>query len=114
MARTMAQTTTQIRETILEEIVRRIVAVAHPQQIILFGSAAREQMGPHSDLDLLVVVKETAHRRRLAQAIYRNLIGAGFAADIIVVTADDVRRYAHQPGMVIQPALQEGRIVYAA
>jgi predicted nucleotidyltransferase len=40
---------------VLADIVARIVKVAKPEQIILFGSAARGQMGPHSDVDLLVV-----------------------------------------------------------
>ena len=39
----------------LHEIIRRIVEVAQPEKIILFGSAARGEMGPHSDVDLLVV-----------------------------------------------------------
>jgi predicted nucleotidyltransferase len=41
--------------TVLEGIVRRIVEVAQPEKIILFGSAARGDMGPHSDVDLLVI-----------------------------------------------------------
>ena len=42
-------------EATLQEIVRRIVQVAQPEKIILFGSAARGEMGPHSDVDLLVI-----------------------------------------------------------
>lgn len=99
---------------ILQEIVRRVVAVARPQRIILFGSAARGQMGPHSDVDLLVVVEETLHRRRLAQAIYRNLVGVGFATDIVVATTDDLDRYGKNPGLIIRPALEEGKVIYAA
>ena len=48
----------------LDDIVGRIVAVAQPERIILFGSAARGDMGPHSDVDLLVI-KEGANRREL-------------------------------------------------
>ncbi len=99
---------------ILQEIVRRVVAVAHPQQIVLFGSAAQGKMGPHSDVDLLVVVEETPHRRRLAQTIYRNLVGVGFATDIVVATTDDLKQYGKNPGLVIQPALEEGKVIYAA
>ena len=44
----------QLRPDVLDEIVRRIVEVAEPEEIILFGSAARGTMGPNSDLDLLV------------------------------------------------------------
>ena len=40
---------------ILDDIVRRVVEVARPERIVLFGSAARGEMGPHSDVDLLVV-----------------------------------------------------------
>ena len=59
---------------VLDDVVRRIVAVAQPERIILFGSAARGGMGPHSDFDLLIV-KEGAHRRNLAGRIYENLHG---------------------------------------
>ena len=76
---------------ILSDIVARIVKVAKPQTIILFGSAARGQMGPNSDVDLLVVKSGRFHRRRLAQQIYMRMEGAGEAVDIIVVTPEDVQ-----------------------
>lgn len=101
-------------EQTLPELVRRIVQVAHPRQVILFGSAARGEIGSHSDVDLLVVVNETAHRRRLAQAIYRNLVGVGLAADIVVVTMQDLDDYKAHPYTVIRPALEEGKVIYAA
>jgi len=41
----------------MDEIIRRIVEVARPKQVILFGSAARGTTSPHSDLDFLVVGK---------------------------------------------------------
>ncbi len=103
-----------LTEQTLQELVHRIVEVAHPQQVILFGSAARGDMGPHSDVDLLVVVEAPVHRRRLAQSIYRNLVGVGFAADVVVVTTEDLRRYKEHPGMVIRPALAEGKVIYAS
>jgi predicted nucleotidyltransferase len=96
----------------LDEIVRRIVEVATPDRIILFGSAARGEMGPHSDVDLLVV-KSGAHRRRLAQAIYRRLIGVRYAVDVIVVTPEDIEKYKDSFALVIEPALREGKVVYA-
>ena len=45
----------KVSQEVLAKIVQRIVEVAQPERIILFGSAAREDMGPHSDIDLLVV-----------------------------------------------------------
>lgn len=97
----------------LDEVVRRIVQAADPEKIILFGSAARKEVGPISDLDLLVI-KTGVHRRRLAQKIYRNLYGVGVAVDVVVATPEDVERYRDTHALVIKPALQEGRIVYAA
>jgi len=100
--------------TLLEELVRRIIAVAHPRRIILFGSAARDDMGPDSDLDVLVVMPDGTHRRRTAQEIYRNMWGFGFAKDIVVVTESDVQEYGSNPYMIIKNVLEEGRELYRA
>ena len=97
----------------LDEIVSRIVEVAQPERIILFGSAARGEMGPHSDMDLLVI-KEGANRRELVAAIYMNLKGITVAVDAIVVTPADVERYRDSHALVIKPALREGTVVYEA
>ena len=99
---------------LLEELVRRIIAVAHPRRIILFGSAARGDMGPDSDLDVLVVMPDGTHRRRTAQEIYRHMWGFGFAKDIVVVTESDVREYGSNPYMIIKNVLEEGRELYRA
>ena len=50
----------------VEHLVRRIVDEIHPLRIIAFGSGAAGQMGPHSDIDLLVVVPDGTHRRQTA------------------------------------------------
>ena len=99
---------------ILAEVIRRIVEVARPDQIVLFGSAARGQMGPDSDLDFLVVKSGVPHRRRLAQQIYRRLLGLTVPIDVIVVTPEDIERYREKVGPIIGPALEEGRVVYDA
>jgi predicted nucleotidyltransferase len=98
---------------ILDEIIRRIVEVAQPEKIILFGSAARGEMGPHSDVDLLII-KGGADALDLMGQIYRNLHGVGAAVDAIVVTPEDVERYKESHALVIKPALREGKVVYEA
>jgi predicted nucleotidyltransferase len=89
-----------------------VVAVAQPERIILFGSAARGTMGPNSDVDLLVVKGGRFDRGKLTSAIYRNMYGADEAVDVIVVTPEEVERYRNTPCLVICPALREGRVVY--
>lgn len=101
-------------ENILNEIIKRILAVVRPKKIILFGSAVREEMHANSDIDLLVVIPSGLHRRRTAQSIYLNLIGLGFAADVVVVTEDDIEQFKENIGMIIRQALDEGRVLYAA
>ncbi len=104
-----------ISEETLQEIVRRIVKAVAPEKIILFGSAARGEMGPDSDLDLLIV-KSCEDQRETAWIIRRQLIGTavGIPKDIIVVTPEDIERYKETIGLIIRPALQEGRVLYAA
>ncbi|TAK33474.1 MAG: nucleotidyltransferase domain-containing protein [Chloroflexota bacterium] len=99
---------------VIQELVRRIVEVAHPVRIILFGSAARGQMGPDSDIDVLVVVPHADDRDTAARRIYRNLIGFGTPVDVVVATESDLRVYGDNFSLVYYPALHEGREIYAA
>lgn len=102
-------------EAMLQEIVRRIVAAVAPKEIILFGSAARGEMGPDSDIDLLVV-KACEHRREVARAVRDCLRGVapGRGKDVVVVTPEDVERDRDTIGYIIRPARRDGRVLYAA
>lgn len=98
----------------LEEIIRRVIQVAQPERIILFGSAAKGEMGPNSDVDLLVIKKGEFHQGRLTGEIYMNLHGVGQAVDVIVVTPEQVEKYRNNHYLVIAPALRGGKEVYHA
>ena len=50
---------------------------------------------PQSDLDFLVIKRGVTSRRRLAQAIYRALVGVPASIDIVVVTPEDVDALKH-------------------
>lgn len=97
---------------LLQEVTRRIVASVQPRRVLLFGSAARGRMNKDSDLDMLVVMRGSPHRRQTAQKIYRNLHGAGVSVDIVVATEQDIKEYGHRTGTVLKSALQEGRVLY--
>jgi predicted nucleotidyltransferase len=103
-----------VPKEVLDDIVRRIVEVAAPEKIVLFGSAARGERGPNSDIDLLVIKGGEYDPGRLAEQIYLHLHGAGAAVDVIVVTPEEVERYKDSFCLVIYPALREGMVVYAA
>lgn len=98
----------------IEQLVRRIIEIVQPLRIILFGSAAHGEMGPNSDIDLLVVMPEGVHRRRTAQLLYRQIRGLGVPFDILVATPNDLERHKDNIGLIYQSILREGREVYAA
>ena len=105
---------TILNKKLLEEVTRRIVESVKPQRVLLFGSAARGRMSKDSDLDMLVVMRKSVHRRQIAQKIYRNLHGTGIAVDIIVATEKDLEKYGERAGTILKSALQEGRVLYEA
>ncbi len=102
-----------MNDTLLAEITQRIVAVSDPQQIILFGSQARGDAGPDSDLDFLVVKDEVASPRAEAARIYRALAGLSAPVDIVVTRSDYVRSHRDVVVTVVRSALREGRVLYA-
>ena len=97
---------------LLNEITRRIRATVAADRIILFGSYARDDAGPDSDLDLLVVVRNVSHVRQESTRIRRALRGLMVPIDVIVATPDQVERYRDSPGLVYGPALREGQVLY--
>lgn len=100
------------KRLLLKEVTRRIVALASPRRVVLFGSAVRGQMKKDSDFDMLVVVGRSVHRRQMAQKIYRGLHGVGVSVDVVVVTEEDLKKYGSQAGTVLKPALKKGRVLY--
>ena len=99
---------------ILEEWVRRIVTAVQPIQIILFGSAARADMGPNSDLDVLRVIPDGVHRCETATVVYRSLRRFPYPKDIIVATVGDLLLHGDNIGLIYRQALKEGKELYHA
>ena len=104
----------KVAPAILKGIVASVVQAARPDKIILFGSAARGQLGPNSDVDLLVIKSGRFSRTRLINKIYMGLDEAGEPVDIVIVTPEEVEEYRDCPYLVIYPALREGKVVYVA
>ncbi|MFH0981233.1 MAG: nucleotidyltransferase domain-containing protein [Planctomycetota bacterium] len=97
---------------LLADLVRRIVEAVQPRRIVLFGSAARGELGPDSDLDALVVVPDGTHPGRAEEAAYRSLWGFGFPVDVLAVTEGDLGRHQANPYLVYYWALKDGRELY--
>ncbi len=98
----------------INELVELIVDTVHPLRIILFGSAARGEMGKFSDVDVLVVMPEGTHRRHTAMHLYRQITEFPFAVDIIVATPGDLEKYKDTVGLIYRNVLRDGKEIYAA
>ena len=97
----------------IKRMVRRIVRQFNPELIILFGSHARGDAGPDSDVDLLVVMRVEGSRRDKAIEIGVALHDFRIPKDIIVTTPEEFEWRKEITGTIERPATREGKIVYA-
>ena len=99
---------------VIMDLAQRIVAQVHPLRIIVFGSAARDELQADSDIDLLVVMPEGTHRRHTAQSLYCKIRKVGMPFDIIVATPADLEKHKENIGLIYCKILAEGKEIYAA
>ena len=104
--------TVLIDQAKLQEVVRRLVEAVDPDRIIMFGSRARGDAKPDSDLDLLIVKDSTEPRHRRAIPAYGALTGLGIPTDILWRTGAEIEDWSKVPNHVITTAIREGRVLY--
>jgi predicted nucleotidyltransferase len=98
--------------TCLPEAIDRIAREFDPLRIILFGSWARGDARPDSDLDLLVVLPEVENKRRAAVDVMRALNELPISKDVVITTPREIAERGNVIGLVLRPALEEGIVVY--
>ena len=108
----MSVTLDNATENVIAAMTERIVQQFDPLRIILFGSQARGDAGPWSDVDLLVVLPEVANKREVAVEVRRALANFTVSKDIIVTTPDEIERRGDLIGTILRPALREGKVLY--
>jgi predicted nucleotidyltransferase len=106
---------TLAKDSLLDEIVRRLVRTYAPENVYLFGSTARGDAGPDSDYDILVVVADaTPPDRRQARAGYEALWGLKRSGDILVCTRGQFDDRVSIPWSIPEAVTREGVVLYAA
>ena len=95
-------------------IVDEVVARVDPHEVILFGSVARGDDGPDSDIDLLVVLDALeAGTKREIMAHIRRSITAVAPIDVLVTSVAELRDRSDQVGSVFYWPVREGRSVFS-
>jgi predicted nucleotidyltransferase len=102
----------QVDAKLIDEIVRRIVGVIQPEKVILFGSRARDEARPESDIDLLVIAKSTLPRYRRSAPLYGALSDILISMDILVYSPEEVKEWSKVRQAFVTTAIREGKIIY--
>ena len=105
---------TRINRGAIQAVARLIVERFDPNQIILFGSHARNGAGKHSDVDLLVVVREGTEWYKHAGNPIRRAIAERFILpiNVIIRSPEDLARQRSVPHSLISTVLNEGEVLY--
>ena|SRR5271165_2128348 len=100
----------------LASLADRIIDLANPRRVILFGSQARGTAHEGSDIDLLIIgdrsTEKPWNRRREIGRIRRGLPFVGAPIDILLFTPEEIEKWRETTNHVVSEALREGRVIY--
>lgn len=107
----------QLRELdadLLGDLVRRVVHAIAPEKILLFGSRARGDHRPDSDIDLLIIQQSSRPRHERAIPVHAALSGLPVEVDteVVVYTPEEVEERKGSPAAFVTTALREGKVIY--
>jgi len=107
---------TQTLDGVLPEMVHAIVEEVDPEQVYLFGSRARGDASPESDVDLLVIEHQSfdPQRSRLQEVnrIYRAISRFRVPTDVLLYSSDEFARWKGSVNHVIGRCCREGELLY--
>lgn len=96
----------------LRPAIQKIVQELDPEKIILFGSYAYGVPTPHSDVDLLVIMKTRANAKNRSWAVSRLLLPRPFPVDILVKTPKEMEKSLATDDFFIKEIVKRGKVLY--
>lgn len=102
-----------VTPTTVKYVVDKIVNIAHPTKVVVFGSQARGDNRADSDIDILVITNPGESREQVRLAIERALRGRRFDIDLLVRTPEDIAWNTEGENPFYTEAIhKEGRVMY--
>jgi len=98
--------------SVISRIVDYAARISDPEEIILFGSMGNGNHNVHSDLDLLIVVKETAGKSQIAGLVKRYAYELSITADVLVYTRQELNERGSRPDSFLAGVIASGKTVY--
>ena len=96
----------------LRPAIQKIVQELNPEKIVLFGSYAYGMPNPHSDVDLLVIMKTKSPLKDRSWAVSRLLLPRPFPVDILVKTPREVKEGLETGDFFLKEILTRGKVLY--
>ena len=96
----------------LRPAIQKIVDKLKPEKIVLFGSYAYGLPNPHSDVDLLIVLKTNASLKERSWKVSRLLLPRPFPVDILVKTPKEIEKAVKSGDFFLQEILTRGKTLY--
>ncbi|MFH0980605.1 MAG: nucleotidyltransferase domain-containing protein [Planctomycetota bacterium] len=96
----------------IQNMVDQIVAAVRPLRVVLFGSHARGEAQPGSDVDLLVIQETDLPRPKRSVPLYSLLRAYPCSKDILVYTPREVEADRGLPHSLVMTAIREGKVLY--
>lgn len=97
---------------LLEHVTKTIVERFRPRRIMVFGSHARGEAGPDSDLDLFIEMDTPRRPPERAIEISKAFGLRPWPMDIVVYTPEEVRRLRRINGTLLSVIEREGKVLY--
>jgi predicted nucleotidyltransferase len=96
----------------IDNISSQIVAKYKPEKVILFGRAVLGKATPESDLDFLIIKKDTPHFCEDRIRELSVLIDRGVPVDFVIYRPDEFEQRLRMGDPFLRAILKEGKVLH--
>lgn len=101
-----------ITDDLVQEVTQKIVERFNPKRIIAFGSYARGEHGPESDLDLIVELESDKPFWERTIEVGKLFVPRDWALDLLVYTPEEFVEHKQVFGTLVSLIKDEAKVLY--